>query len=50
MPESLAGQIIRDGEGVGHVVRLTIERARSHEEALRVAHAIAHSPLVTTSL
>ncbi len=46
---SLAGQIIRDGEGVGHVVRLTIEQARSQEEALRVARAIAHSPLVKTA-
>jgi glutamate N-acetyltransferase/amino-acid N-acetyltransferase len=46
---SLAEQIIRDGEGVGHVVRLTVEQARSREEALRVARAIAHSPLVKTA-
>ena len=46
---SLAGQIISDGEGVGHVVRLTVEQARSREEALRIARAIAHSALVKTA-
>lgn len=46
---SLAEQIISDGEGVGHVVRLTIEQARSREEALHVARAIARSPLVKTA-
>jgi glutamate N-acetyltransferase / amino-acid N-acetyltransferase len=47
--QSLAEQIISDGEGVQHVIRLFIERARSREEALVVARTIAHSQLVKTA-
>lgn len=47
--QSLAKQIVSDGEGVQHVIRLTIEQARSREEALQVAKAIAHSALVKTA-
>lgn len=46
---SLAQQIVSDGEGVQHVIRLTIEEARSREEALRIARAISHSALVKTA-
>ncbi len=46
---SLAHQIVSDGEGVKHVVCLRIEQARSREEAVRVARAIANSPLVKTA-
>lgn len=46
---SLAAQIIADGEGVKHVVRLKIEQARSRDEARQVARAIANSPLVKTA-
>jgi glutamate N-acetyltransferase/amino-acid N-acetyltransferase len=46
---SLAMQIVADGEGVKHVVRLKIEQARSREEARRIARAIANSPLVKTA-
>ncbi|MGE5325316.1 MAG: bifunctional glutamate N-acetyltransferase/amino-acid acetyltransferase ArgJ [Actinomycetota bacterium] len=46
---SLAGQIIADGEGVKHVVRLKIEQARTTEEARQIARAIANSPLVKTA-
>lgn len=46
---SLADQIIQDGEGVQHVIRLRVEQARSREEALQVARAIAHSLLVKTA-
>lgn len=46
---SLAQQIVTDGEGVKHVVRLKIEQARSREEARRIARAIANSPLVKTA-
>jgi glutamate N-acetyltransferase / amino-acid N-acetyltransferase len=46
---ALAEQIIADGEGVKHVVRLKIEQARTREEARRVARAIANSPLVKTA-
>lgn len=47
--DSLARQIVSDGEGVKHVVSLRIEQARSHDEAVRVARAIANSPLVKTA-
>jgi len=47
--QSLAGQIVSDGEGVKHVIRLSIEQAKSREEALRIAKAIAHSLLVKTA-
>ena len=46
---SLAAQIVADGEGVKHVVRLTIEQARSRSEARQTARAIANSPLVKTA-
>ncbi len=48
--QSLADQIVADGEGVKHVVRLEITQARNHNEALRIARAIAHSLLVKTAL
>jgi glutamate N-acetyltransferase / amino-acid N-acetyltransferase len=47
--ESLAEQIISDGEGVQHVIRLFVEQARSREEALQVARTISHSLLVKTA-
>jgi glutamate N-acetyltransferase / amino-acid N-acetyltransferase len=46
---SLAKQIVADGEGVSHVVELRIGSAASDADALRVAKAIAHSPLVKTA-
>lgn len=46
---SLAEQIIRDGEGAKHLIRLHIEQARSHAEAMQIARTIAHSPLVKTA-
>ena len=46
---SLARQIVADGEGITHVVELNVEGAASDADALRVAKAIAHSPLVKTA-
>jgi glutamate N-acetyltransferase/amino-acid N-acetyltransferase len=46
---SLAAQIVADGEGVRHVVRLKIEQARTTEEARQIARAIANSSLVKTA-
>jgi len=46
---SLARQVVADGEGITHVVELHIEGAASDADALRVAKAIAHSPLVKTA-
>jgi glutamate N-acetyltransferase/amino-acid N-acetyltransferase len=46
---SLAEQIVCDGEGIKHVVRLKIEQTRSVEEARQIARTIATSPLVKTA-
>ena len=47
--QSLAEQIVTDGEGVHHVIRLFVEQARNREEAMAVARTIAHSALVKTA-
>ena len=47
--KSLARQIVADGEGITHVVELHIEGAASDADALKIAKAIAHSPLVKTA-
>ncbi len=47
--QSIAEQIISDGEGVQHVIRLFIDQAKSRQEALLVARTIAHSMLVKTA-
>jgi len=46
---ALAKQVVADGEGLSHVVELQIQGAASDADALRVAKAIAHSPLVKTA-
>src|SRR5262249_46686281 len=46
---SLAAQIVADGEGVKHVVRLDIRESRTRKEARQIAAAIANSPLVKTA-
>ena len=46
---SLAHQIVDDGEGVTHVVTLDIQNCASEEDALKIARAIAHSPLNKTA-
>lgn len=46
---SLAHQIVDDGEGVTHVVNLHVTGTRTAEEARTIAKAIAHSPLCKTA-
>jgi glutamate N-acetyltransferase / amino-acid N-acetyltransferase len=46
---SLCEQIVGDGEGAAHRVRLRIEQARNPREALEIAQAIARSMLVKTA-
>jgi glutamate N-acetyltransferase / amino-acid N-acetyltransferase len=46
---SLAKQIVADGEGITHVVELRIDGAANDADALKIAKAIAHSPLVKTA-
>jgi glutamate N-acetyltransferase / amino-acid N-acetyltransferase len=47
--QSLAQQIVSDGEGVTHVIRLCIEAAHNRDEALTIARAISRSLLVKTA-
>lgn len=47
--ESLAHQIVDDGEGVGHVVTLEISGTRDNAEAKEIARNIARSPLCKTA-
>jgi glutamate N-acetyltransferase / amino-acid N-acetyltransferase len=47
--QSLAHQIIADGEGVTHVVTLDVRGAATAAEAKQVARAIANSPLCKTA-
>jgi glutamate N-acetyltransferase / amino-acid N-acetyltransferase len=46
---SLARQVVADGEGITHVVELHIDGAKDDADALKIAKAIAHSPLVKTA-
>ena len=47
--DSLAHQIVDDGEGVGHVVTLEITGARTDGEAKQIARSVAGSPLCKTA-
>jgi glutamate N-acetyltransferase / amino-acid N-acetyltransferase len=48
--ESLAMQIVRDGEGAKKLVTIDIEGARTESDAAKIARAIANSPLVKTAI
>lgn len=45
----LAQKIVRDGEGATKFMTIRVEEANSSAEALQVAYAVAHSPLVKTA-
>jgi glutamate N-acetyltransferase / amino-acid N-acetyltransferase len=45
----LAQAIVRDGEGATKFITVRVERGRDETECMRVAYAIAHSPLVKTA-
>jgi len=47
---SLAQAIIRDAEGASHFITLEVRGARAREDAMRIARAIANSPLVKTAI
>ncbi len=48
--QQLAQGIVRDGEGVTKFVEVKVGGGGSNEECLKVAYAIAHSPLVKTAI
>ncbi|MDI9333652.1 MAG: bifunctional glutamate N-acetyltransferase/amino-acid acetyltransferase ArgJ [Cytophagales bacterium] len=45
----LAHSIVRDGEGATKFITVTVEGGRTTDECVKVAYAIAHSPLVKTA-
>ncbi len=48
--QELAQAIARDGEGATKFITIHVNGAANHDEAVRVAKGIAHSPLVKTAL
>jgi glutamate N-acetyltransferase/amino-acid N-acetyltransferase len=46
----LAEDVVRNGEGVHHVVRVTVTRARTYDEARGVGKAVANSPLLKAAV
>ena len=46
---TLAHAIVRDGEGATKFIAIRVEGGKSTDECLKVAYAIAHSPLVKTA-
>ncbi len=46
----LAEDIVRNGEGAAHVIRVTVEGARDGEEARLLGKAVVNSPLVKTAM
>ncbi|MFM2262111.1 MAG: hypothetical protein RI959_787 [Pseudomonadota bacterium] len=47
--QTLAHAIVRDGEGATKFIAVRVEGGQTTEECLKVAYAIAHSPLVKTA-
>ncbi|MGH9137859.1 MAG: bifunctional glutamate N-acetyltransferase/amino-acid acetyltransferase ArgJ [Acidimicrobiales bacterium] len=47
---SLTRQIARDGEGAEKLIEVTVDGARDHDQAKRVAKSIVNSPLVKTAV
>ena len=47
--QSLAKQMVADGEGAGHLIELHIKGARSDDDALMIARSVSNSPLVKTA-
>src|SRR5690606_4269839 len=45
----LAQKIVRDAEGATKFITVQVEEAGNAQEALKVAYAIAHSPLIKTA-
>ncbi|WP_075185856.1 bifunctional glutamate N-acetyltransferase/amino-acid acetyltransferase ArgJ [Teredinibacter haidensis] len=48
--QSLAQEVVRDGEGATKFVTVNVSGGQSQTESLQVAYSVAHSPLVKTAL
>jgi glutamate N-acetyltransferase/amino-acid N-acetyltransferase len=46
----LAGDIVRNGEGTSHLIRVTVEGASDDEEAAALGKALVNSPLTKTAV
>jgi len=46
---TMAHAIVRDGEGATKFIAVRVEGGNSTDECLKVAYAVAHSPLVKTA-
>jgi glutamate N-acetyltransferase/amino-acid N-acetyltransferase len=46
----LAEDVVRNGEGVHHVLRVTVTRGRTYEEARGFAKSVANSPLLKAAV
>lgn len=47
--QRLAQALVRDGEGATKFMAVRVEQGRNPDECLKIAYAIAHSPLVKTA-
>ena len=47
--QHLAHALVRDGEGATKFITVRVEGGKSKDECLKVAYAVAHSPLVKTA-
>lgn len=48
--KALAEDIVRNGEGAGHVIRVTVSGAKNRREAGAFGKAVVNSPLVKTAI
>jgi glutamate N-acetyltransferase/amino-acid N-acetyltransferase len=48
--KSLAQQIVRDGEGAGKFIEITVRGAATDSDATQIARSIANSPLFKTAM
>ncbi|NCW52011.1 MAG: bifunctional glutamate N-acetyltransferase/amino-acid acetyltransferase ArgJ, partial [Betaproteobacteria bacterium] len=49
LAQQLAQAIVRDGEGATKFITVEVDHAASEAEAVQVAYAVAHSPLIKTA-
>ncbi|MCG8453331.1 MAG: bifunctional ornithine acetyltransferase/N-acetylglutamate synthase [Spirochaetales bacterium] len=47
---SLSDDVVRNGEGCGHVMRITVQGAPHDEMAVKLARSIANAPLTKTAI
>ncbi|MEM7436297.1 MAG: bifunctional glutamate N-acetyltransferase/amino-acid acetyltransferase ArgJ [Myxococcota bacterium] len=48
--ESLVKMIVADGEGAEHLVRITVQGTRTHDDAVQIARTVGGSQLVKTAI